>query len=195
MAFLFELSPLIAFFIAYKFAGIYVATAVITAAVVLQVAYRLVRKHQLTALQKASAVILLALGGLTLLFHDDRFILWKPTVLYWGVAIALIAGHLITGKPMVEKLIGDSFKLSHERWSRLSWVWSGFFLLLGGLNLFVAFNYSRDTWVMFKFVLLGLFFVFVLVQAWWIVARWQGYDESGETAVDSRPADSPSSRP
>lgn len=178
MAFLFELSPLIAFFVAYKFAGIYVATAVITAAVLLQVGYRMARKHRLTALQKASAVILLALGGLTLLLHDERFILWKPTVFYWAVALGLIAGQLITGRPMVEKLMGDNFKLSHERWSLLSWIWSGFFLLLGALNLFVAFRYSRDTWVMFKFVLLGLFFLFVMAQAWWIVVRWQGFEES-----------------
>jgi intracellular septation protein len=188
MAFLFELSPLIAFFIAYKFAGIYVATAVITAAVVLQVAYRLARKQQLTTLQKGSAVILLALGGLTLLLHDDRFILWKPTVFYWAVALGLIAGHLITGQPMVEKLMGDNFKLSHERWSRLSWIWSGMFALLGGLNLFVAFNYSRDTWVMFKFVLLGLFFLFVMAQAWWIVVRWQGFED---TAADKSQANAP----
>lgn len=177
MSFLFELSPLIAFFIAYRLGGMYVATGVITAAVVLQVGYRLARRQKLTALQKASAVILLALGGLTLLLHDDRFILWKPTVFYWAVAIGLIGGHLITGRPMVEKLIGDNFTLSPERWSRLSWIWAAVFLLLGSLNLFVAYNFSRDAWVVFKFVLIGLFFAFVLVQTWWIIVPWQGVAE------------------
>jgi len=184
MSFLFELLPLIAFFIAYRIGGIYVATATITIAVVLQVGYRLLRGHKLTALQKGSAVILLALGGLTLLLHDDRFIVWKPTVYYWLVATTLVVGQLVTGQPMLEKVIGDSFKLSHARWTRLSWIWAGVFVVLGVLNLFVAYNFSRDTWVTFKFVLLGLFFLFVLGQGWWIIERWQGLDESKLEAQD-----------
>jgi len=193
MSFLFELFPLIAFFIAYRLGGIYVATATITIAVVLQVGYRLVRRHKLTHLQKASAVILLALGGLTLLLHDDRFIVWKPTVYYWLVATALVVGQLITGQPMLEKVIGDSFKLSHERWTRLSYIWAGVFTVLGILNLVVAYNFSRDTWVTFKFVLLGLFFLFVVGQGWWIVERWQGLDESKLEAADGTPKE-PSER-
>jgi intracellular septation protein len=189
MSFLFELFPLIAFFIAYRIGGIYVATATITIAVVLQVGYRLVRKHKLTPLQKASAVILLALGGLTLLLHDDRFIVWKPTVYYWLVATTLIVGQLVTGQPMLEKVIGDSFKLSHERWTKLSRLWAAVFVVLGVLNLLVAYNFSRDTWVTFKFVLLGLFFLFVVGQGWWIIERWQGLDESKLQAADGAAKD------
>jgi len=187
MSFLFELFPLIAFFVAYKIGGIYAATAAISIAVVLQVGYRLARRHQLTPLQKASAVILLALGGLTLLLHDDRFIVWKPTVYYWLVAATLIIGQLVTGQPMLEKVIGDSFKLSHERWTKLSWIWASVFAVLGVLNLLVAYNFSRDTWVTFKFVLLGLFFLFVVVQGWWIIERWQGLDESKLEPTDNPP--------
>ena len=182
MSFLFELFPLIAFFVAYKIGGIYMATAAITIAVVLQVGYRLARREKMTPLQKASAVVLLALGGLTLLLHDDRFIIWKPTVYYWLVATALIVGQLVTGQPMLEKVIGDSFKLSHERWTKLSRIWASVFAVLGALNLLVAYNFSRDTWVTFKFVLLGLFFVFVFAQGWWIVVRWNGLGEAqGQT--------------
>ena len=177
MAFLFELSPLIAFFVAYRLWGIYVATGVIIGAVALQVGYRVIRKEKLTTLQKGSAAALLALGGLTLLLHDDRFILWKPTIFYWGVSIGLMLGHFVTGKPVVEKLLGDNFKLSHDRWVLLSWIWVGVFALLGVLNLFIAFNFSRDTWVAFKFVLLAIFVVFMFVQVWWIVVRWNGIEE------------------
>ena len=187
MSFLFELSPLIAFFIAYRLWGIYVATGVIVGAVVLQVAYRLLRKERLTALQKGSAAVLIALGGLTLILQDERFILWKPTIFYWAVAATLLGGYLLTGKPLVEKLIGDAFKLSHERWVRLSWIWIVFFALLGFLNLYVAYNYTRDTWVIFKFVLLGIFMVFFFIQAWWIVVRWHGLaDAPGENPETSR---------
>jgi intracellular septation protein len=187
MSFLFELFPLIAFFVAYKIGGIYVATAAIILSVVLQVGYRLARREKMTPLQKASAVVLLALGGLTLLLHDDRFIVWKPTVYYWLVATALIVGQLVTGQPMLEKVIGDSFKLSHERWTKLSWIWAGVFAILGVLNLLVAYNFSLDTWVKFKFVLLGLFFIFVFAQGWWIVARWDGLGETQLEPTDTPP--------
>jgi intracellular septation protein len=191
MQILFELMPLIAFFVAYKFADIYVATGVIVVAVCLQVGYRLIRRQKLTPLQIGSAILLLVFGGLTLALHDDRFILWKPTLYYWLVAGALLGGHLITGKPIVEKLMEGDIRLSHERWSRLSYAWIAVFLTLGCLNLYIAYNYSRDTWVVSKFVLIGLFMVFVMVQMWWIVVKWKGLPEEApppaEPTADERP--------
>jgi intracellular septation protein len=191
MQILFELMPLVAFFVAYKFADIYVATGVIVVAVCLQVGYRLIRRQKLTPLQIGSAILLLVFGGLTLALHDDRFILWKPTLYYWLVAGALLGGHLITGKPIVEKLMEGDIRLSHERWSRLSYAWIAVFLILGCLNLYIAYNYSRDTWVVSKFVLIGLFMVFVMVQMWWIVVKWHGLPEEApppaEPTADERP--------
>jgi len=177
MQILFELAPLVAFFIAYKIAGIFVATGVIVAAVCLQVGYRLARRQKLTPLQIGSSVLLLVFGGLTLALRDDRFILWKPTLYYWLVATALVGGHLITGRPVVEKLLGGDIVLSHQRWTRLSFAWIAVFLVLGCLNLYVAFNYSRDTWVVSKFVLLAFLMIFVMVQMWWIVVKWNGFPE------------------
>lgn len=190
MQILFELFPLLAFFVAYKLAGIYVATAVIVVAVGLQVGYRLVRRHKLTHMQIGSAVLLLLFGGLTLLLHDDRFILWKPTIFYWLIALVLIGGHLFTGKPIVEKLLQGEIVLSHERWVRLSNAWIAVFIVLGCLNLYIAFNYSRDTWVISKFVLLGLFMVFLMIQMYWIVVRWKGLPErepAAERTADEQP--------
>jgi len=192
MQILFELMPLVAFFVAYKFADIYVATAVIVIAVCLQVGYRLIRRQKLTTLQIGSAALLLVFGGLTLALHDDRFIIWKPTLYYWLVATALLGGHLITGKPVVEKLLEGDIRLSHERWTRLSYAWIGVFLLLGCLNIYIAYNYSRDTWVISKFVLIGLFMVFVMVQMYWIVVKWNGLPEEpapaqAEGTADERP--------
>jgi intracellular septation protein len=190
MQILFELMPLVAFFVAYKFADIYVATAVIVVAVCLQVGYRLVRGHKLTPLQIGSAALLLVFGGLTLALHDDRFILWKPTLYYWLVATALIGGHLITGRPIVEKLLEGDIRLSEERWSRLSYAWIAVFVVLGCLNLYIAYTYTRDTWVASKFVLIALFMVFVMVQMWWIVVKWHGLPEDPPPAkepADERP--------
>jgi intracellular septation protein len=190
MQILFELLPLVAFFVAYKFAGIYVATAVIVIAVCLQVGYRLVRRHKLTPLQIGSSVLLLVFGGLTLALHDDRFIIWKPTLYYWLVAAALIGGHIITGKPVVAKLLEGDIVLSHERWTRLSYAWIAVFLTLGCLNIYIAYNYPRDTWVMSKFILIGLFMVFVMVQMYWIVVKWNGMPDtapSTEASADRGP--------
>ena len=187
MQILFELMPLVAFFVAYKFAGIYVATAVIVIAVCLQVGYRLVRRQKLTTLQIGSVALLLVFGGLTLALHDDRFIIWKPTLYYWLVASALIGGHLLTGRPVVQKLLEGDIKLSHERWTKLSYAWIVVFLLLGALNIYIAYNFSRDTWVMSKFVLIGLFMVFVMIQMYWIVVKWNGMPEpatTGERTAD-----------
>lgn len=188
MQILFELFPLLAFFVAYKLAGIYVATAVIVIAVGVQVGYRLIRRHKLTHLQIGSAALLLVFGGLTLALHDDRFILWKPTLFYWLVALVLIGGHLITGKPIVEKLLQGEITLSHERWVRLSYAWIAMFFALGCLNLYIAFNYPRDTWVISKFVLLGLFLVFLMIQMYWIVVKWNGLPEQEpERTADEQP--------
>jgi intracellular septation protein len=190
MQILFELMPLVAFFVALKLWDIYVATAVIVVAVCLQVGYRLLRKHTLTPLQIGSAALLLVFGGLTLALHDDRFILWKPTLYYWLVAAALIGGHLITGKPIVEKLLGGDFRLSHEQWSKLSLAWIVVFIALGCLNIYIAYNYSRDVWAISKFVLIGLFMLFVMGQMYWIVVRWKGLPEEApdtKDAIDERP--------
>jgi intracellular septation protein len=176
MAFLFELLPLLAFVIAFKLWGIYVATAVITAAVVLQMGLRLLLRMPINTVHKASAVIMLAMGGLTLGLHDDRFILWKPTIFYWAVALGLGIGQLIMGKPILEMLVGNQFKLSEERWRRLTWVWIAMLTLLGILNLIFAYNFSRDFWVNAKLGLYGLFVLFAIAQTFWIVMRWNGIE-------------------
>jgi intracellular septation protein len=186
MAFLFELLPLLAFVLAFKLWGIYVATAVITTAVVLQVGIRLALRMPLTILHKASAVLMLSLGGLTLALQDDRFILWKPTLFYWAMALGIGIGQLVLGKPVLEMLVGNQFKLSEERWRRLTWVWIAMLTLLGVLNLFIAYNFSRSFWVNAKLGLYGLFVLFLLAQTAWIIVRWDGIESDEELADPSK---------
>lgn len=189
MQVLFEFLPLIAFFATFKLSGdIYVATAVIVAAVVLQVGYRLVRGQKLTTLQKASAAMMLALGGLTLLLHDDRFLLWKPTGYFWLVAVGLVIGQLFAKEPPLSMLMGTEVKMPRERWRQLTWVWVVFFAVMGAVNLYVAFNYSRETWVNFKvFGFTGVLLVFSLAQGWWMI---QHAEDSATAALES--SDKPS---
>lgn len=186
MAFLFELLPLLAFVVAYRVWDIYVATGVITAAVLLQLAYRKLRGQPITTVQKVFAALLLVMGGLTLALHDDRFILWKPTIFYWVSALGLGIGQAVMSKPVLETFIGEQFKLSPQRWAKLTWVWIGMMTFLGALNLYIAFNFPRNIWVNSKLGLYGLFVVFVLAQTWWIIVRWEGIDpallEDGDKA-------------
>jgi intracellular septation protein len=185
MQILFDFLPLVAFFIAYKFADIYVATAVIIVSVGLMLAYRKLRGQQITQMQKLSAGLLVAFGGLTLILRDDRFILWKPTVFYWLVAGALLVSLMMKTEPVLKKLLGDGLTLPNQQWIGVTWAWVVLFLGQGALNLYVAYNYSRDTWVMFKFVAIGISLVFIVGVTFWIAMRAEG----GEVAAAADAAD------
>jgi intracellular septation protein len=171
MQILFDFLPLVAFFIAYKLAGIYVATAVIIVSVCLMLAYRKLRGEKITQLQKLSAGLLIAFGGLTLILQDDRFILWKPTVFYWLVSGALLTSLIMKTEPVLQKLLGDGVTLPKQSWIGMTWAFVVLFAAQGALNLYVAYNYSRDTWVMFKFVAIGIQVVFMFGLVLWIAMR------------------------
>jgi intracellular septation protein len=114
-----------------------------------------------------SLVIITVFGGMTLIFHDETFIKWKPTVLYWSFAVALAGSTLFLKKNLMRTLLNEQFDLPEAVWQKLNWSWIGFFAVMGIVNLAVAFafGFSTDTWVNFKlFGGMGLMFVFVLVQ-------------------------------
>jgi intracellular septation protein len=116
-------------------------------------------------MQWISLGLIVILGGATLLLHDSRFIKWKPTALYWVIAIALLISELI-GKNGIRKLIGDQIELPDHAWRQLNRAWIGFFGFMGGLNLWVAFNFSDAAWVNFKlFGGIGLILVFAIGQS------------------------------
>jgi intracellular septation protein len=165
MKFLFDLFPVILFFIAYKVTGIYVATGVAIAATFLQVGWLVLRGRRIDPMLWASLGIIVVFGGATLLLQDETFIKWKPTVLYWLFAVAL-AGGALAGKNFLRVLLKEQMRLPDDVWTRLTWSWAGFFLFMGAANLFVAYNYSTDIWVDFKlFGGMGLMLVFVIAQA------------------------------
>ena len=166
MKFLFDLFPVILFFIAFKFAGIYVATGVAIAATFGQVGWLKLRGKKVDTMLWVSLAIIVVFGGATLFLHDETFIKWKPTVLYWLFALVLSAGQLVFKRNLMRSIMGAQLQLPDAAWSRLLWSWTGFFAVMGVLNLYVAFNYSTDDWVTFKlFGGMGLMLVFIVVQA------------------------------
>jgi intracellular septation protein len=166
MKFLFDLFPVVLFFVAFKLFDIYVATAVAIAGTFLQIGWLKWRRRKVDTMMWVTLVIIVVFGGATLALHDETFIKWKPTVLYWLFAAVLGAAELVFRKNLIRTTLGEQVRLPDPVWTRLNWSWAGFFAFMGAANLYVAFNFSTETWVSFKlFGGMGLMLLFVLLQA------------------------------
>jgi intracellular septation protein len=169
MKLLFDLFPVILFFIGYKLADVYVATGVAIAATFGQIAWLKLRSQRIEAMQWVGLGLIVVFGGMTLAFRDETFIKWKPTLLYLLFAAAFMWTERLTGKHPLKAMMGGQLDLPDPIWKRLTIAWVVFFVLMAGLNLLVASLFSMDTWVNFKlFGSLGLTFAFVLAQGIWI---------------------------
>ena len=159
-----DLIPLILFFIAYKmdgqslellgyshtFDGIFSATAVLMIASTVQVAMiKLLTGTVEKQLLWLFAVVVVA-GSATLILRNDLFIQWKPTVFNWGMAIVLLASLFIGKKSLLERMLGQQLQLPKLAWLRLNQLWITNFTVVGGLNLYVAYNFSQAAWVDYK---------------------------------------------
>jgi len=175
MKFLFDLFPVILFFAAFKLGGtyaapgeaIYVATSVAIVATFVQIGWSWFKHRKVDTMLWVSLVIITVFGGMTLVFHDETFIKWKPTVLYWSFAVALAGSTLFLGKNLIRAVLAEQFELPETVWRRLNWSWVAFFFCMGVANLAVAFalNFSTETWVNFKlFGGIGLMLLFALAQ-------------------------------
>ncbi|MDB5840242.1 MAG: septation protein [Herminiimonas sp.] len=195
MKFLFDLFPVILFFGVFKWgennpdaaqtligqylsgfisggavsatqAPILLATAVAIIATLGQIGYLLARRKKVDTMLWISLAIITVFGGATIYFNNETFIKWKPTVLYWFFAAALIAGQFVFQKNFIRVMMAKQFSLPDMIWDRLNLAWAGFFAAMGVVNLFVAYNFSTNAWVNFKlFGFTGLMFAFVICQS------------------------------
>ncbi|MBY0575528.1 MAG: septation protein A [Gallionellaceae bacterium] len=169
MKLLFDLFPVLLFFIAFKFQGIFVATAVAIGATIAQIIWVKYRHGKVDTMLWVSFAIVGVFGGATLLLHDETFIKWKPTVLYWLFSTILLFSSLLFNKNLIRLMLQEKIALPLHAWHRLNLSWSLFFAVLGFINLYVAFNYSTDEWVNFKlFGFTGLMMLFVIGQGIWL---------------------------
>jgi intracellular septation protein len=194
MKLLFDLFPVILFFAVFKFAGaqpdaaqafaaqylmflvadgeitakqapILLATAVAILATLGQVLWLLLRRRHVDTMLWVSLVIIVVFGGATIYFHDEMFIKWKPTVLYWCFALALLGAQLLMRKNLIRSLMGKQMSLPDLVWDKLNLAWSAFFAAMGALNLYIAFNFPLELWVNFKmFGFIALMIAFVIAQ-------------------------------
>jgi intracellular septation protein len=198
MKFLFDLFPLILFFVVFRisegnagaaqaFAGQYLAgfvsdgtvsaaqapillaTAVAILATIVQIGYLLVRGKKVDTMLWVSFAIIVLFGGATIYFHNETFIKWKPTVLYWCFGATLILSQLLLRKNLIRTMMQEQVSLPEPLWQRLNMAWVLFFASMGLLNLYVAFNFPLATWVNFKlFGGMGLMFAFVMAQSFFL---------------------------
>ena len=165
MKFLFDLFPVILFFLAFKLYDIFLATAVAIVAAIAQIGWLWLRRRQVDKMMWINLAIIVIFGGATLISQDETFIKWKPTVLYWLIATVLLLSNLIFRKNLIQTMLEKQIVLPLFIWNRLNLSWFGFFLTMGCINLYVAFSFSVDTWVTFKlFGATGLMLVFIIMQ-------------------------------
>jgi intracellular septation protein len=182
MKLLFDLFPVILFFAAFKIKGIFVATAVAIVASVLQIGWMLIRRKKVEPMMWASLGIITVFGGATLLLHNETFIKWKPSILYWLMGTGLLAGQLFFKKNAMKAILSKQMTLPENSWSIVNLSWGGFFVVLGCVNLWVAYSFSTDTWVNFKlFGIMGCIFIFAIAQSMIIGAREKKANKTEET--------------
>ena len=169
--FVVDFFPLLVFFIAFKLKGIFVATGAVMVATTIQFAYLRIKGAKISGLQIFSLVLIVCLGGGTLLFQDERFLFWKPTIANTALAVAALFSLRAGSKPatqaIFEEAMGDEVAgVPPGLWRRLTLQWVAFFLLEGVVNLVVAFNFPLNTWVYFKaFGLTVMTLVMVVLQS------------------------------
>jgi intracellular septation protein len=173
MKFLFDLLPVILFFVAFKMADIYVATGVAMAATVAQIIWVAAKYKKVEPMQWASLGLIMVFGGLTIGLQDKTFIQWKPTILYWLFAVGLIASAAIWKKNLIQAAMAHQINLKpgvgQELWVKLNNAWAIFFVIMGVINLYVAYQFDETTWVNFKlFGGMGILFAFIIAQGIWL---------------------------
>ena len=162
---LLEFIPIILFFIAYKFYDIYVATAVVIVATIIQVGITWFKYKKVETMQWVTLGLILVMGGATIYLQNEQFIKWKLTIIEWLFGLAFIGSQFFGKKLLVERMMGASLELPAAIWKKLNLMWATFFISVGFLNIYVMQNFNTDDWVSFKtFGVPGLMVIFIILQ-------------------------------
>ncbi len=181
MKILIDFFPILLFFVAYKMADIYVATGVLMAATVVQTALMYAIDRKVTTMQKITLGMILAFGALTLYLQDERFIKWKPTVLYLAIALALTITVAVFKKSFLKLMLSAQLDLPDRVWMRLNIAWIIYCVLMAVVNGYVAAYFSTEAWVDFK--LWGYVFplAFLVGQGFYISPHLKGKEPEAES--------------
>ena len=158
------------FFITFKIYGIYVATTVGIVGTASQVIIHRWWKGFFDKKQLFVLGIFLIFGGMTLYFHNPIFVKWKPSIVFWFFGLGILGSHFMTKQPIMQRLMGpileDKMPIPSQVWKKINVAWGVFFLLLGTINIFVAYHFTTEVWVNFKlYGILGSLFLFAVGQS------------------------------
>ena len=181
MRVLLDFLPIAFFFGAYKLYDIYVATAVLMAGTTIQMAIIYAMDRKLTMMHRITLGLILIFGAATLLLHDDRFIKWKPTVLYAAMAIGLAVAVWVMKKNFLKLLLGSQLPLPDPIWRRLNIAWIGYCAFMAVVNGYVAAYFSTEAWVSFKLWGYAFPLVFLVCQGIYITPHLKAADEPTQT--------------
>ncbi len=219
MKFLFDFFPILLFFATFKIAGMYeqasfqlatkliggfvagdgikadqgpimLATLVAILAAIAQISYVKLRGRKVDLMLWIAFFVITIFGGLTIYFHNETFIMWKPTIIYWMQAAAFLVALYVFKKNLIQEVMGSQIKMPDAIWTRLCLAWIGFFIFIGLLNLLAAFViFAGDTpaWVTFKtFGMTGLLFAFIVAQTLYL-SKYIEDDQAGEAKIEKEP--------
>jgi intracellular septation protein len=173
-----DFGPLVIFGAAYKFFGIFAATAALIPAVLIALGIGYAQEKKLAPMPIVTAVVVVIMGGLTLYLQNDMFIKMKPTAIYVFFGAVLLAG-LRFNRLYIKYVFAQAFELDDAGWKKLTVRWGVFFLALAVLNEIVWRHVSTGTWIYFKFSVIGLTFLFALAQTP-LVIKHQMADTNGK---------------
>ncbi len=161
---LFEYLPLVIFFVFYKFGDLYWATGSLIVTSALQILYYLYQKQPVPKRNWVFFGLIAVFGGLTIFLQDDSFIKWKVTIINTIFALALLISNHMFNKNLIKEMMSENLPLPDSIWNKLNFAWAIFFLTCAVLNIYIAYNFSQETWVNFKvFGLMGLTLVFAII--------------------------------
>lgn len=173
-------------------APVLLATVVVIVATLAQVAWLKLRRRKVDAMLWVSLALVVVLGGLTIWFHSETFIKWKPSVLYWAMGLAFWLSPLLFKRNLLKVLLGEQLDLPAKVWHRLNFAWVAFFSVMGFLNIWVAYNFSTAAWVNFKlFGGMGLMLLFMLGQGLWISRYLPTAQDAAPAPQDAQAKDTP----
>jgi intracellular septation protein len=181
-----DYGPLAAFFVVYWLQGMMAATVAIMAATAVALVLALVVERRVPIMAVVTAVVVGVFGGLTLWLQDDTFFKMKPTIVQLIFAAVLFGG-LLLKRPLLKPLLGSAWALDDAGWHKLSFRFALFFVAMAALNEAVWRTQSEGFWVTFKvFGIMGLTFLFVATQVYFMRAHMMGDDETGEETAEKR---------
>jgi intracellular septation protein len=172
MQLLFDVFPVIVFFVVYRFYGIYAATVAIIVTMAGQIAYQWLRHRKVNRMFLVSGILVAVFGGITLVLRNPIFVQWKPTIVNWLFAAVFLGSQFIGQSTLIQRVMGHAIELPAPFWRQLNLMWVVAFFALGAVNLYVVYHFSEKTWVDFKlFGMTGLLLLVAVSQAVWISLR------------------------